>query len=886
MEKQILSFSTFVFSVLFLLLGPSVFGQVVNNIYPCPTGTQLPPACKGASYTMPFSLDMPLAGNPPSTIWSMIPAVPPGYTSSFSPTGELTINVPATAMESSLTFQVRASSSLNPGIFVTSSALTLQLILETDPFCATGPPVFKNCACRQDVVYVLDRSGSMNWGMNPADPISASNPSRWEKLKQVLDYQMSTLLTLGPASNRIFDASDHWSLIFFGHNGDFKKSGTFDDISEASTTTAATTAFGGTPLGGGLNLAYNHGGFPDLGATGVRANRLVLLITDGKQNVNPMVNISGASQDVSCGASPSTTTLVDSRSGVDVPIPAAEVCSMINLRSPTNSEVKIQSIGIGQVLGDAHDLLTNLGRYVNIPDASSFNAAMNTTIYQWLRGCSPRILDTRNNPSAGSQTEKRDTFYLNEKVQSLTVQFFAPNEPFSETNMIEVFKDGLPVQMNIEQKSHLRLLSMSFSDSTSSGMNAAGMWVFKMTDPSSVRYTATAIVEDKLLRHSLTLGNGDGKLYAGDPMPVKATLAHRASGVSKAKAVAILYRPGDDLGEIASAAPTPTQLTPTEQGSSLGQAKVDYVVSQKDYYDRLREENRLIDLTDNGNGEYTGTFVGNEVTGGYRVIVRFEGFHPEAKRYQGWEMQGIFFDFSRPEDIVLRREIIPVGTRIKGEPSRYIVRITPVNKFGNRIGPGQESRIRVNIAQGSTGDLKDNLDGSYEVPVVVPYGSNPDVTVYVADKQTPVSRAPLLPGALNPWSLSLHTGLTIPTAKLALYSPSAFVEADLTYRLSSRWDAEALLGYYGFRKGFSIFGASVLAGYRFDLQPSIYLRPAAGAGYFKPEGQSGTVGYTARLELAKSFNSRLDGTLHGAYFTLPDPNYTFWAAGIGIKYRL
>ena len=50
-------------------------------------------------------------------------------------------------------------------------------------------------------------------------------------------------------------------------------------------------------------------------------------------------------------------------------------------------------------------------------------------------------------------------------------------------------------------------------------------------------------------------------------------------------------------------------------------------------------------------------------------------------------------------------------------------------------------------------------------------------------------------------------------------------------------------------------------------------------------GAPRTTGYTARLELVKELNGNLEGTLHGAYFNLPGPDYSFWAAGVGIKYH-
>ena len=137
-----------------------------------------------------------------------------------------------------------------------------------------------------------------------------------------------------------------------------------------------------------------------------------------------------------------------------------------------------------------------------------------------------------------------------------------------------------------------------------------------------------------------------------------------------------------------------------------------------------------------------------------------------------------------------------------------------------------------------------------------------------------------------PFDISLHAGLTIPPAKLSPpYGLGAFIETDLTYQINKNLDAEALLGYYGFSGGFNILGASLLAGYRIDPTPGLYLRPAVGIGLFKPKGQASSIGYTARVELVKNLNSHLDGTLHIGYFNIPGPKYPFLTLGVGVKYH-
>lgn len=873
--KQNLSLSLSLLIGLFVAAWPGAQAQVLNPL-PCQDQQTLPEGCALDVYEVqsgmamiPFQLQVPSGGAITSCTIST-GTFPPGLT--LNSNGTITGTPTSGAGGITYNFTVSATS----GMVAHTGNFSLSIRTSGDARCAGA---YKLQPCQREIVFILDKSGSMNL---PAETGIAG--SRWQKLRDVMDAELTTLSSLGLA------ATDTVEIILFGGGvvrqslQDLLPIPIIDDL-----IPPATIPSGGTPLGGGIQMAIQRS-LANLGRPGHGKRRMLFIVSDGVQNMNPMVDDSDWSLRCTAPHPPGGVAPTDV---VEPALPAIPPlgAGSIPLTTGLNETVEIRTVGIGNLTGAAHTAMDGLpGDYQSTSGVANLILITDALMTGWLAVSTPRIVDARNGQTASQGTIEK--FVVNDSVQNITVRFFATDQSFLNTG-VQIFKDGKRInggKMTIRPKFQLWHIDLTDPKvkAENPGLVIAGDWEAHLPgDDRNLPYAFTAIVEDDLIHHTLSIGNGE-KLYAGDPLPVKATLTYRGVGVPKAKkAVAILYRPGDDLGEVASAAPTPAQLTSSEQGGSLGQAKVDHVTSQTQYYEKLREQNRLIDLSDNGNGEYTGTFIGNEVTGGYRVVVRLEGAHPNAKSYQDWQMEGAFFDFSRPEDVVLKKEVVPVGKPVKGEPSTYIVRITPVNKFGNRIGPGQESRIRVTSAQGNVGVLKDNLDGSYEVPIVTPHGSDPVITVHIADTRKPVYRGPLIEG-IKPWSLSLHAGLTLPTAKLdSLHNPGIFAEADLNYRINNRWDAEMLLGYYGFSGGdFNILGASALAGYRFDLEPSIYLRPAVGIGYFKPKGQTATAGYTARLELAKSFNSRLDGTLHGAYFSLPDPDYTFWAAGLGLKYRL
>ncbi len=845
--------------VYFTMPTPDLVAQEVFNPFPCVDANRLDTACAGRRYEIDFEVQ-----GAPGT-WSVVSGA--AGSSINAGTGLFSwILPPAVPVGNSYSITIRAAAAGPTKVF------TLPVVASGTPGCPAAGITVTAKPCIQEIVYVLDASGSMN-------DLLPNGDSRWQSLQTNLQSHINSLSVLEPG----LDINDTWTAALFGDGVTrVTKGNFFNNITSTTVIPTGTPANGWTPMGAGLHFAYSQL-FTGLGQIGQGKRRMLVLLTDGEQNRNPYVEMSPLRLALRPGQDPPNGEIMTDITNPPRTYPAIgnTVYNLEGVNAAAIRSVGLYAVDIGanstQVEATLSALATNStsGDAVGSLDAARIADFFDEAAQEWLNTSSPRILDKRNGNSRGFDNPGVEAFTVNDSVHVLTLKFYTSDQ-LSTSAQVSVTKNGVFVNPTMIKRveDHTVLVQFNFAKDTSLP-SPAGQWVATFWDFKPNNYNVAAFVEDKMIHHDLKLGNGS-KLYAGDDLNVKFNVDYRGVGMDGDTVQAFLLRPGDDLGDLVAKAP-PVQAGQTHLFSSSAQAKFDFYALDGATLLKMKDEERIITLQDDGNGNYSGVFKGNEVTGIYEVFIRAKGTHPYAKKWQGWTMEGAFFDFSRPEDITLQREIIDLGN------GQYTVRVTPVNKFGRRMGPGQEDRIRFTTNPGTLSGFTDKLDGTYETTLTAPVGTNPVISIFVIDQLNPVSVAPIKP---QPWGVSLHAGAAIPLDNFGILNkPGVMAEIDLTYRISERFDIEALGGYYGFSNANYIAGASILVGYKVAaLSPNLSLRAAIGAGYFKPKNDTATVGYTGRLELVRSFGAHWQGTLHGAYFRLPDPNISFAAVGIGMKY--
>jgi len=713
------------------------------------------------------------------------------------------------------------------------------------------------CTAPKEYVLLLDRSGSMNEFVSGTD-------RRWNELK-------STISTYLPQLNDALGQTGSLKVYYFNgaaaslkYNGNWGpnwSSRTYinETLFQEGSPLADITPSGGTPMGDAICDAIQ-------GSTST-SNRTFILFTDGIQTVSPYYDV--ATHNTPC-----------------------TIGGAIDLDNSPHDKIKIFTIGTGgcdvsllRELANPDDLFAQ----ANTAGSPELNIFFTSTIPGSLYDCgSPRILDYRAGKMSGGRDTISQKFKVNRLVDNLSIRLtYFPDRSIALFGPSAwLYKDGEPVNYEQINGGNTIRYFIEFNDP----FEAGGEWEIQFRGPS-YPYELAVMAEDKYIKTKLSAGQ-DGLVYAGDPIDVKVMVNNAGAGVNTANVRAILLRPGEDLGDLAARTDVSAGSLASSVSSDpveIGRAKIDSLLRSQAFADLVRNDTsgNIITLTAIGNGEYTGTFTGNEMTGTYRVVALIDGQLAGLGAFEGWETKCVLVDFSRPEDIILQEKIIDLG--IKEGQHSYRVQIMPVNKFGKRLGPAQTRRIGIQVSQGTAQRPQDLLDGTYTSEISVPVGSNPVVTITVADPDKPVLQKNLdaISGgsSAHPFGVSLHFGVAIPTGSLGTpYDPGIALEGDLTYRISQQFALEAVFGYYAFQPDFNIVGGTLGAMYFRSLGSGRSVHLAAGLGAFQPKNEDAIFGYSFRVGLNKQINTHLVASLDFGFTGIPGPEYNFAKGMLGLKY--
>lgn len=832
------------------ILFPNVALSQINQVDPCGGvgGTTLPPAVQNAPYNV--RLSSALAG-----AWS-VPTVPSGSGLSIVDVGGFG--------------ELRSNSIvLTPGSYsvrIFKGAVSMNFDFDVIAPCPVTPP------CGTEFAFVLDQSGSMGI------PLSVGG-TRWENLiTSIQTYfpAIQTKLSLG--------SNDHWSIILFeGNNANIIGTGDFSALPNLSTTSpglfAGETPGGLTPIGGGIQRAMQD--FFVFSKVPWK-RQVVVLLTDGRQNKNPVVLTPSRTID-SIAATFGRNILNGGANAGSLPIDFESGSSIYR-------HFKIHSIGIGVGTSDVEfsqlQSFSSSGLFYSTDGTGpNLSTHLNSILVNAFQGCSPRILEM--SLETINQSIQTKSFVVNDSTHYLTLQFLAEQRfrnPQINIYYNDTIQDFEPVIRNDQQI----LYRIDFLSSRNGRIRPSkGIWRVSYSDLQSndpIPMLFTAIVEDKNIHHSQDFNNV-GKVYAGDDIPVRVKVEKDQEGLNQQVTVkAYLLKPGDDLGDLAAR----NSFDPGSPNPDLtqGQSKMDFISMTKPFSDLLTTKKiPEITLTSAGNGEYNGRFSGNEVRGPYQIVSYIQGTYPSLGNFQGRESRFIHVDFSRPEDIRLRDELVFLN---KGDNviNHYLLRIRPINKFGRYLGPAQESRIKFSLSDGNVGQIVDNLDGTYSAVLDVPVGSNPQVKIHVIDFEKAVRTRRLSRYDSTGWILCLAAGVSLPLQNT--YKSGVFGEIGLGYRFTPQWGVELLGGGYTFRRNHHILGATLWGKYSFNNVNAwgMDLHLGAGAGIFSPKGGNSETGYGLKAALSKDLQPWFRLGLDIAYFNLPNSNSNFTTLGIGVQFKL
>ena len=844
------------------ILFPNVIFSQIEQVDPCGGGgTTLPPAVQNSPYCVRLRS---LSAGP----WS------------WSRTGEplgsgLSIFNLGGGFAELRSNSVVLAAGTYTGLSISDGTNSMLFDFDVLAACPTSPP------CGTEFAFVLDQSGSMGSTV-------PGGGTRWEKLIECMASYMPairTLLSLG--------ANDRWSITLFeGNNATIIDTRDFDNLPNLSSGPGGLfngiSPGGVTPMGGGIQRALQDF-FVSSKVPWKR--QVVVVLTDGRQNMNPKVQGSPNKSIFNDPLwSPLGGILMGGTNLGQLPIDLSST-------NPINAHIKLHSIGIGVSSSTLEfDLLSafSTASLFFHTDGSVTNLAPHLTSVgvSAFQGCTPRILEM--NLETISQSNQSRTIVVNDSTHYLALQFLAENsfsDPRIEIYYNDTIQDFSPVLRNNKQI----LYRIDFLSSRNGFIRRGkGTWRVTFSDSKvdgAMPMLFTALVEDKNIHHSIDF-NGVNKFYAGDAIPVRVKIEKDQEPLNKQVAVkAFLLRPGDDLGDLAArnAFDPPGSINPD---LTPGQVKMDFIAGNKKFSDLLKTlKIPEITLSPNGNGEYVGSFQGNEVTGAYQVVSYIQGSYPALGSFQGRESRFAHVDFSRPEDIRLMDKLIFLGKGDIGNKGSnlYQIQIRPINKFGRFLGPAQESRIKFTLSNGNLGTIRDNLDGTYSATLEVEKGTNPSIGFHVIDFNKPVEVKKLSRYDSLGFAICLAAGVSIPSQNLQNFKPGIYGEIGFGYRFTPNIGFELLGGGYTFRSNYHILGATLWGKYTFNqvVQPlGLDLNLGLGAGVFKPKGMNTELGYGLRAGLSKNLKPGFRLGLDFSLFNLSDSNISFATIGLGAQFRL
>lgn len=234
---------------------------------------------------------------------------------------------------------------------------------------------------------------------------------------------------------------------------------------------------------------------------------------------------------------------------------------------------------------------------------------------------------------------------------------------------------------------------------------------------------------------------------AGDPLELVVQLEADGNPIIDAERVqATILKPQAGLGNLlseTSIVPQP-KATTAETAVASGYESTDATAGQKkflalqsdpEFFERMQLVSETVDLVHDGAGRYSGQLADTARPGIYTVVFTVEGEHPGLGRYQRTETRSTRVRFGQADfdaSVVTFRYLAdPVGEW------NAALSLRPRDRNGNYLGPDYGPMISVAIAAPGelSGQWRDLGDGTYEMSVRIPSGSDPVVTIDVMDRR-------------------------------------------------------------------------------------------------------------------------------------------------------
>lgn len=541
-----------------------------------------------------------------------------------------------------------------------------------------------------DLVVVLDRSGSMDWGYDGTPGVGTPN-RRWDGLMTGMGVLKTNLQGMGILKNgdmlgmRLFASGPNVVIPAAPFNA-----GLVPAVANApslSSVLSGVNPAGNTALGDGILAAR------DLLLPGtVGSNKTMIVFSDGVQNTGDQVKTSGSDQ--------FTTTISNKK-----------------LSGPSN-EIKIHTICLGSS-GHNPSLMegianANGGLYKNTlagaeADFTTFFAANLETI---LRGSSPQVIDITKGAFPGSVNDSppaaQYSFFVDKGAASVVITVMTATR--NEAHFIAITRDGTDMTQFVQMDRGFGYFSASFRLNNVPGQMLSGEWKIAIRLGTRPRvptpYTIMVMADD----HSVTPGyvTGNNKFEVSGTFNPKATLVSLGRSVNNATVQAIVLKPGDDLNDLLARANVTATEPPGDPGSP-DVAKLAELMKDTAFLNKIKAKQQILNMSFNaGDSTYGASYNGLDVTGPYQVVYKITADHPTLGKIQRYAQESFYVRFA---DIDLNNSQLSVNN----SSGVSVITFKPQASNGKLIGIGWGPTILVEAGGLLPTKVLDKGDGSYEV---------------------------------------------------------------------------------------------------------------------------------------------------------------------------
>lgn len=460
------------------------------------------------------------------------------------------------------------------------------------------------------VALVLDISGSMGW------VIPGGTDIRWNVLKNAVELFVKKLeisqqdgdsIALSYFTTNLVTPNPPLNIGFIDITDENANPSTTDTITKDMNSRGplSSTAMGKGLLDGKNKLDNNDP---------IGARKIVLLFTDGLQNVHPLVNSDGRT----------FTTVLDVLN--DCP------CSTLD-------SIYYYSIGLGSstlVPAILSQISTaNGGVSLSITTGADTEPEIHNFFQNqfanMLEGGSPQIVGRKiGNLSSGDITYK---FNINNVISRV---FFELIHDENANINISVKKGDAVLEDHIIEKTgdFYKLVNIEFPIINDEIIYGGGEWEVTISGESSSQFYLTCFADDHFLKYPSNL---DASIYkTGDTIKFNSNLKYAGSPlISQNDSVSVvLIKPGDDIGHLLTTYETQLTDSLVDYTDAAQNKLVTLLNNDASFFSALLPEEQVIKLENNGNGNFSGIYTNTDLTGVYQAIFLIKGEIPSIGKFE------------------------------------------------------------------------------------------------------------------------------------------------------------------------------------------------------------------------------------------------------------